>query len=90
MSPHSDVCQANHKLGLDNAHKYAYNDVVKRRELIKILESDGWYFSRHGKLHDIYRKGDRQEAIPRHTEINENLAKAILSRNNILKKEKQE
>jgi mRNA interferase HicA len=53
-----------------------------------LLESDGWSFSRHGNNHDIYRKGDKQEAVPRHKEINEILARAILSRNNIQKKEK--
>ncbi len=61
---------------------------MKRLELVKMLESDGWSFSRHGKLHDIYRKGNKQESIPRHQEINEILAKAILSRNSIQKKNK--
>lgn len=56
--------------------------------MVKLLESTGWSFSRHGKQHDIYRKGEKQESIPRHNEINETLAKVILSRNNIQKKEK--
>lgn len=53
---------------------------MKRKILIKKLESNGWIFVRHGKEHDIYRKGDKQETIPRHTEIAEPLAKAILTR----------
>lgn len=51
---------------------------MKRRELIKKLEDAGFIFYRHGANHDIYIKGDKIEEIPRHKEINENLAKAIL------------
>jgi mRNA interferase HicA len=56
---------------------------VKRNVLIKKLEADGWYLSRHGKQHDIYRKGEKQESVPRHNEINEMLARAILGRNGL-------
>jgi len=38
------------------------------------------HFFRHGKRHDIWTDGEREEAIPRHNEINEKLAKAILRR----------
>jgi mRNA interferase HicA len=37
-------------------------------------------FLRHGKRHDIWTDGEPEEAIPRHNEINEKLAKAILGR----------
>jgi predicted RNA binding protein YcfA (HicA-like mRNA interferase family) len=33
---------------------------------------------RHGGSHDIYRVGDVQVTIPRHNEINEITAKAII------------
>lgn len=56
---------------------------MKRRELVKLLEENGWIFGRNGSNHDVYVKGNETEAIPRHTEINENLAKAIIRRRNL-------
>lgn len=53
---------------------------MKRRDLIKRLEKAGFEFERHGGDHDVYRRGDETEEIPRHREINEILAKAILRR----------
>ena len=51
---------------------------MKQRELIKKLEESGFKFDRHGGNHDIYKRGNDEEKIPRHREINENLAKGIL------------
>jgi mRNA interferase HicA len=51
---------------------------VKQRELIKKLEDAGFQFTRHGGNHDIYVRGNDIEKIPRHKEINEQLARAIL------------
>ena len=51
---------------------------MKRRDLIKKLEAADFVFFRHGSNHDIYRRGNDEEKIPRHREINESLAKAIL------------
>ena len=51
---------------------------MKQRDLIKKLEEAGFKFDRHGGNHDIYKRGTDEEKIPRHREINENLAKAIL------------
>ena len=51
---------------------------MKQRELIKKLEEAGFKFDRHGGNHDIYTRGNDEEKIPRHREINENLAKGIL------------
>ena len=51
---------------------------MKRKELIKLMESAGFVFERHGGKHDIYKRGNEEEYIPRHKEINELLAKAIL------------
>ncbi|MDD2621200.1 MAG: type II toxin-antitoxin system HicA family toxin [Syntrophomonadaceae bacterium] len=53
---------------------------MKRKNLIKKLESNGWYKARSGSNHDIYTNGKRSEPIPRHNEINEITAKAILKR----------
>jgi mRNA interferase HicA len=53
---------------------------MKRRDLIKKLESIGFRLERNGARHDVYRRGDEEEMIPRHAEINERLAKAILKR----------
>lgn len=51
---------------------------MKRRQLIKLLEKEGFILERHGSGHDIYRRGNEEEVIPRHREINERLARAIL------------
>lgn len=51
---------------------------MKQRDLIKKLIDAGFSFERHGGNHDIYRRGSDIEKIPRHKEINEFLAKAIL------------
>ena len=56
-----------------------YN-LMKRRELIRLLENNGWYLKRNGKEHDIYTNGVDSEPIPRHTEIKERLAKAIVKK----------
>lgn len=54
--------------------------LIKQKDLIKKLESMGFQFERHGGNHDIYRRGQDIEKIPRHREINEKLAKAILKK----------
>ena len=53
---------------------------MKQRDLIKALEASGFVFERHGGNHDIYRRGSNIEKVPRHKEINENLAKMILKK----------
>lgn len=53
---------------------------MKRADLINLLEDNGWYLLRNGANHDIYTNGTKKEPIPRHREINENLAKKILKR----------
>jgi len=53
---------------------------MKRKDLIKLLEQNGWVLKRHGDKHDIYTNGKDREPIPRHSEINEILAKAIIKR----------
>ncbi len=51
---------------------------MKRKALEKALKKKGWSFLRHGGSHDIWTNGEIFESIPRHTEINELLAKKIL------------
>lgn len=57
---------------------------MKQRELIKRLEKGGFVFERHGSNHDVYVRGEEREELPRHKEINEILAKAILKRRGLL------
>ncbi len=64
----------------DRVHLSVYLASVKRRELERWLRKLGWKFLRHGGNHDVWTDGDRQEAIPRHPEINERLARTILKR----------
>lgn len=51
---------------------------MKQRDLVKKLQSVGFEFDRHGANHDVYKRGEDIEEIPRHKEVNEKLAKAIL------------
>jgi len=57
-----------------------YTLPVKRREVERRLRDLGWTLIRHGRKHDVWSDGERQEAVPRHVEINERLATAILAR----------
>lgn len=51
---------------------------MKRRDLIKKLEAAGYKADRDGD-HTIFEKdGARPVQVPRHREINENTARAIL------------
>ena len=52
---------------------------MKRSDLVRLLEKDGWSLKRNGGNHDIYAKqGMKPIVVPRHTEIKEKLAKKIL------------
>ncbi len=53
---------------------------MKRKDLISLLERNGWRLLRNGTNHDIYTNRQIMETIPRHREISENLAKAITKR----------
>lgn len=53
---------------------------MNRNELIRKLERGGFSFERHGSNHDIYSREKEKETIPRHKEINEKLARAILKK----------
>ena len=53
---------------------------MKRRDLIKLFEKNGWWLRREGSEHTIYTNGRENEAVSRQTEIDENLAKKIIKR----------
>ena len=52
---------------------------MKRRDLIRHLESHGCYLLREGGEHSIYvnQINNRTSAVPHHREINEYLARRI-------------
>ncbi|MEQ2454966.1 type II toxin-antitoxin system HicA family toxin [Flavonifractor hominis] len=56
---------------------------MKRRDLIKLLERNGWQLFRNGGNHDVYIKDGEIEVIPRHNEIKEMLAKAIIRKHGL-------
>jgi predicted RNA binding protein YcfA (HicA-like mRNA interferase family) len=51
---------------------------MRRRDLEKRLRDLGWQLGRHGSRHDVWEKEERELAVPRHAEVNEYTAKAIL------------
>lgn len=55
---------------------------MKRTDLIRKLEDSGCRFIRHGGKHDWYKnpKSLVSQPVPRHSEINENLARHILKK----------
>ena len=52
---------------------------MKRRALLKELDKMGCVFIRHGGKHDWYQNPNTKisQPVPRHREINDNLAKHI-------------
>ena len=52
---------------------------MKRKELIRQLENAGCVLLRHGSRHDVYVnvKNGRKQPVPRHSEVDEQLAKHI-------------
>lgn len=51
---------------------------MKLAELEKQLRKFGWRLIRNGSRHDIWGNGEESEAVPRHKEIDEYLAKKII------------
>ncbi|MCL2301313.1 MAG: type II toxin-antitoxin system HicA family toxin [Firmicutes bacterium] len=52
---------------------------MKRRDLIKKLEKLGYKLKREGSEHTVFtKKGRRQVHVPRHNEVDERTAAAIL------------
>lgn len=56
---------------------------MKRRDLIKLFEKNGWHFKRDGGSHEIWTNGEKTEEIPRHREINEVLAKYLIKKHGL-------
>jgi len=50
---------------------------MKRLELVRHITSYGAFLLREGRRHSIYQKGKHRTAIPRHTEIVDELARKI-------------
>ena len=55
---------------------------MKRRDLIRKIEESGAVFIRHGGKHDWYQNPQTKmsQPVPRHSEINEMLAKNIIKK----------
>ena len=53
---------------------------MKRRDIIKKLEENGFVLDRNGGNHDIYYNKETNRRVPvgRHREIDDNLAKEII------------
>ncbi len=53
---------------------------MKRSELLRLLIAAGCVLVRHGGRHDIYRNpsNGKMQPVPRHSEIDEALARHIL------------
>lgn len=56
---------------------------MKRRDLVKLLEQNGFALAREGGNHTVYTNGVDVVPIPRHNEVNERLAKAIIRKYNL-------
>lgn len=48
---------------------------MKKRDLEKELSRLGWWLKREGGNHEIWTNGEDTEAVSRHREVKENLAK---------------
>jgi len=53
---------------------------MKRKDLIKRLTDKGCILVKHGSRHDLYKNPAtvKKQPVPRHNEIDENLAKHII------------
>ncbi len=53
---------------------------MKRKDLVKRLNDSGCILIRHGSRHDLYQNPatGKKQPVPRHNEIDENLAKHII------------
>ena len=56
---------------------------MKRKDLIRLFEQNGWKIAREVGNHTVYTNGKEVEAIPRHNEVNERLAKALIKKHKL-------
>jgi mRNA interferase HicA len=54
-----------------------YNRFTKRKDSIKLLESNGALLIREGGRHSIFQKGRLRTSVPRHIEVADELARKI-------------
>ena len=65
---------------LDTMRINTYNDNREGANEKTLFAKAGWYLKRNGSQHDIYTNGVDSEAVPRHPDINERLAKALIKK----------
>lgn len=53
---------------------------MKRRVLVKMLIKAGFRLDRHGGSHDVYVRNADEEVIPRHRELDEELARHLVKK----------
>lgn len=53
---------------------------MKQKDLLNLFYAKNWWILREGANHIILTNGVDIEPVPRHKEINEQLAKAIMKR----------
>lgn len=53
---------------------------MKQRDLLNLFYKKGWWVAREGGSHIVLTNGTQVESIPRHREVNEKLAKALVKR----------
>ena len=53
---------------------------MKRSDLERLMQENGYWLEEHGARHDKWTNGTKTDYIPRHREIKEPLAKAIIKR----------
>lgn len=53
---------------------------MNQRDLLNLFLKNGWWVFREGGNHTIMTNGTESESLPRHKEVNEQLARAIIKR----------
>lgn len=56
---------------------------MKQKDLINLFKRNGWWLVRQGGNHMVFTNGTDMETVPRHKEVNELLAKAIIKRRGV-------
>jgi len=51
---------------------------MKKKLLVKRLQESGWWKYGEGRSHEKWTNGDQKTVVPRHAEINEYTAEAIV------------
>lgn len=53
---------------------------MKRKDLLNRFFAKGWWVLREGRSHTVLTNGKEIEVVPRHNEVQEMLARAIVKR----------